>query len=178
MNFQEKFQFCPVCGSKNFIKNNIKSKKCQDCGFVYYLNPSAATAVFIRNEQGELLVCRRVNNPAKGTLDLVGGFIDCDETAEQGIIREIKEETGLDVGTVRYLFSIPNDYLFSDLNIPTMDLFFETTVKKDVEIIPADDVSEAFFVPLKDVDYSLFGLKSIKKAVQFYLESNQFNKTK
>ncbi|MEA4950359.1 MAG: DNA mismatch repair protein MutT, partial [Petrimonas sp.] len=30
------FHFCPKCGSKNFNENNLKSKKCADCGFTYY----------------------------------------------------------------------------------------------------------------------------------------------
>ena len=52
----DKFKFCPVCGSPNFEINNIKSKKCKDCGFSYYLNPSSATVAFILNEKDELLV--------------------------------------------------------------------------------------------------------------------------
>ena len=32
----EKFKYCPVCGSAQFVVNNFKSKKCEDCGFIYY----------------------------------------------------------------------------------------------------------------------------------------------
>lgn len=91
----DKFQYCPICGSSHFEVNNIKSKKCASCGFVYYANPSSATVAFIFNDKGELLVVRRKNEPAKGTLDLPGGFVDMDETGEQGVAREVKEETGL-----------------------------------------------------------------------------------
>ena len=45
----------------------------------------------------ELLVCRRAKEPAKGTLDLPGGFIDMNETGEEGVSREVWEETGLKV---------------------------------------------------------------------------------
>ena len=69
----ELFKFCPVCGSPHFEIHNEKSKKCADCGFVYYFNSSAATVAFILNGKGELLVCRRGKEPAKGTLDLSGG---------------------------------------------------------------------------------------------------------
>ncbi len=51
----DKFQFCPVCGSNHFEINNIKSKKCKDCGFSYYLNPSSATVALILNSKEELL---------------------------------------------------------------------------------------------------------------------------
>ncbi len=85
------FQYCPECGSSHFEVNNEKSKKCTDCGFVYYFNPSSATVALILNDQNELLVCRRAKEPAKGTLDLPGGFIDMNETGEEGVAREVLE---------------------------------------------------------------------------------------
>ena len=87
------FLYCPECGSPHFEVNNEKSKKCTDCGFVYYFNPSAATVALILNEKNKLLVCRRAKEPAKGTLDLPGGFIDMNETGEEGVAREVLEET-------------------------------------------------------------------------------------
>lgn len=98
------FKYCPKCGSIHFEINNEKSKRCADCGFVYYFNPSAATVALIMNEQNELLVCRRAKDPAKGTLDLPGGFIDMAETGEEGVRREVKEETGMEVNKAEYLF--------------------------------------------------------------------------
>ena len=97
MHFLEKFKFCPVCGSQHFVENNEKSKRCENCDFVYFMNPSAANVAFILNERGELLVEKRRNEPGKGTLDLPGGFTDANETGEEGIIREVKEETNLQV---------------------------------------------------------------------------------
>ena len=43
----ELFKFCPKCGSPSFVENNEKSKRCDDCGFVYYFNASSATVAFI-----------------------------------------------------------------------------------------------------------------------------------
>ncbi len=123
----EKFKYCPKCGSKHFDINNEKSKKCDNCGFTYYLNPSSATAAFILNDREELLVERRGKEPAKGMLDLPGGFCDNDETAEEGIAREILEETGINVTSTEYLFSLPNVYLYSGLEIHTLDMFFRCT---------------------------------------------------
>ena len=75
----EKFNYCPICGKDHFEIQDKKSKKCADCGFEYYLNPSSAAAAFIFNDQKELLVLRRKHNPGKGMLDLPGGFADADE---------------------------------------------------------------------------------------------------
>ena len=96
------FKYCPKCGSVHFEINNEKSKRCADCEFVYYFNPSAATVALIMNERNELLVCRRAKDPAKGTLDLPGGFIDMAETGEEGVSREVKEETGLTLTSYQF----------------------------------------------------------------------------
>ena len=109
-----RFHFCPLCGSGRFVEHGANARHCEDCGFTYYTNPRGATVALIINEQGELLCGRRVNDPARGTRDLVGGFLDLDETAEEGMCREILEETGLLVqpSQLHYLFSQPNRYLF------------------------------------------------------------------
>lgn len=169
----DKFGYCPKCGSKHFEENDEKSKKCDNCGFVYYMNPSAATAAFILNEKGELLVERRAKEPAKGTLDLPGGFADCGETAEEGIAREIKEETGLAVKDIEYMFSLPNIYRYSDLDINTLDLFFRCTVDEGAEPEAADDAAECLWIPLSEIHTEQFGLRSIRQALYKFLEERQ-----
>ena len=91
----EVFRFCPKCGSQDFEIHNALSRHCAQCGFTFYQNPRASTAAFILNDKDELLVATRGKEPAKGTLDLPGGFVDNDENAEEGMVREILEETGL-----------------------------------------------------------------------------------
>ncbi|MBP3354052.1 MAG: NUDIX domain-containing protein [Bacteroidales bacterium] len=161
----EKFRFCPACGSNKFEENNAYSKRCTDCGFTYYDNPKAATVAIIMNKKGEILVCRRAKEPAKGTLDLPGGFTDIGETAENGVIREVKEETGLDVTEVTFLFSKPNIYPFSGMIVNTMDLFFLCKVDTDKKPLANDDVAETFFAPLQDLKPEEFGLHSISEAI-------------
>ncbi len=165
----EKFKFCPVCGSANWTEHNFKSKACGDCGFVYYANPCAATAAFILNSRNELLVARRAKEPAKGTLDLVGGFVDMGETIEEGMRREILEETGLEVDGIRYLFSTPNQYLYSGMNIHTLDADFVVRVADDVKPQAADDAADCLWIPVEDVDPAEFGLTSIRRAVERFL---------
>lgn len=167
----DKFKFCPVCGSAHWVENNFKSKRCDDCGFVYYANPASATAAFIINERNELLVVRRAKEPALGTLDLPGGFVDMGENIEQGMRREIEEETGLKVDQIEYLFSTPNEYLFSGMLIHTIDSDYLVRVKSDVHPIGADDAADAHWIPLDEVNPEEFGLLSIRRAVERYLAS-------
>ena len=164
----DRFVFCPVCGSSLFDVNNVKSKKCAHCGFVYYANPSAATAAFILRGN-HLLVARRGKEPAKGTLDLPGGFVDMDETVEEGMAREIREETALNVDRMDYLFSIPNLYNYSGMTIHTIDMFFRVRVDSDACPVAGDDAAELFWMPLANVHPEEFGLWSIRQAVGRFL---------
>jgi ADP-ribose pyrophosphatase YjhB (NUDIX family) len=168
----EVFHFCPKCGSSDFEIHNALSRHCSNCGFTYYQNPRASTAAFILNHKGELLVAQRGKEPAKGTLDLPGGFVDNEETAEQGMVREILEETGLriNVDSVEYLFSIPNIYRYSGMDIHTLDLFFRCYVDEENAVIKAaDDAAELAWVPLNKVYVERFGLRSIRQAVHRFL---------
>ncbi|MEA4935914.1 MAG: NUDIX domain-containing protein [Paludibacter sp.] len=169
MRFDVLFRYCPVCGSKGFKPNNVKSMRCDECGFVMYVNPSAAVAAFIVNHRDELLICTRANDPEKGKFDLPGGFVDENEMAEQAIEREILEELGMKVDAGKYLFSIPNDYLYSGWMLPTLDLFFLFEVGENFVPIPADDVKECSFLPLDQIDVDKFGFKSMRQAVGRFL---------
>ncbi len=168
------FAYCPVCGSKHFSIHNFKSKKCEDCGFTYYANPCSATAAFILRKRGaaeeELLAVRRAKEPAKGTLDLPGGFVDMQETAEEGMRREIKEETGLDVEHVEYLFSTPNVYMYSGMGVHTLDMDYLVHVAADVTVSAADDAAECLWLPLSSINPADFGLTSIRNAVIRFLK--------
>lgn len=178
MNFFDKFKFCPSCGSSKFVKNNDKSKRCENCGFIYYINPFAATASFLQNSDGELLVCRRANEPAKGTLDLPGGFADLGETIEECAIREIEEEIGVRPKNLRFIFSLPNEYLYSGLTVPTMDMFFEGIIENTNAIKPDDDVEECFFIPVRELNPKLFGLKSVRQAVRIFIDKSEIKEKK
>ncbi len=164
----DKFKYCPICGSSHFEEQDEKSKRCNECGFEYYMNPSSANVALILNDKEELLVVRREKEPAKGTLDLPGGFADIGETSEQGVIREVKEETGLNVKKVRYLFSIPNKYRYSDFDIPTLDMFYLCQVDDFTSLKAMDDASEVKWIAIKDIHPKQFGLKSIQQGlIQF-----------
>ena len=171
----DQFKFCPKCGSPRFVENNAKSKHCEACGFTYYFNPSAATVALIENERGEWLCVRRAKEPAKGTLDLPGGFSDMDETSEEGVVREVKEETGLDVDKVVFLFSIPNRYVYSGFTVHTIDMFYRCHAGGQAR--PADDAAEILWLRPEDIHPEDFGLTSIRRGVERLLEENRGKKS-
>ncbi len=160
------FKYCPLCGSSLFIINDFKSKKCTDCSFVYYFNPGAATVAFIFDDAGKLLVARRAKEPAKGTFDLPGGFVDLNETGEEAIRREVEEETHLKIDNFEFVFSLPNIYPYSGFEVHTVDMFFEARIADGSKIVASDDVAELFWIGSDDLKPELFGLNSIRKGVE------------
>lgn len=165
----EKFRHCPVCGSAHIEESSPKSKRCSNCGFEYFINPAAAVAAFIVNEKGDLLVVRRDREPAKGMLDLPGGFLDMGESVEEALLREVMEETNLKIATKRYLFSEPNVYRFSDMDINTSDMFFLCTAENVGEEKAADDARECMWLKREEVRTELFGLRSVRAALRRFM---------
>lgn len=170
MHPEIKFEYCPLCGSHHFAMHSEKSRKCENCGFEYFLNPSSANVAFILNSRGELLVEKRKLEPAKGTLDLPGGFADSGETAEEGVIREVKEETGLTVKKATYIFSQPNIYRYSNMDIPTLDMFFLCEVENTEQLQAADDAAECMWIGLDDIHTEQFGLRSVRWGLSKFIE--------
>ena len=109
---------------------------------------------------------RRAFNPAKGTLDLPGGFVDPGESIEAGCLREVQEETGAAAEIVRYLFSIPNTYCYSDFNVHTADSFFLCRLIGEKAVKACDDAAALYWIPLEKVNPVDFGLHSIRQGVE------------
>ena len=172
----EKFLFCPCCGEPRFVVNNASSKRCESCGFIYYFNPRAAVVAVIRDEKGRLLVARRAHNPAKGTLDLPGGFTECYEKAEESLSREVLEETGISIHSAQYLFSEPNIYTYSGFDVHTMDLFFEVRVDSSINYHSNDDVASLQWIAPEDINPADFGLSSIRRGIVRLLQEFPYKK--
>lgn len=66
------------------------------------------------------------------------------ETGEEGVSREVEEETGLKVKKATYLFSLPNIYIYSGFPVHTLDMFFLCQVEDTSHFEAMDDVADSF----------------------------------
>ena len=167
------FKYCPHCGSPRFADHNAYSRRCADCGFTFYANAAAATVAVILNERNELLCVRRKNDPAKGTLDLPGGFVDAGEGITDGLVREVREEVGGEVVKSEYLFSLPNTYPYSDHLVHTADAFFRCTLSNAADVKAADDAESFAWIPVSQLDAEAFGLHSIRQGIALLIKMYQ-----
>ena len=70
---------------------------CVACGFIAYINPRLVVTTIPVLDDGRVMLLRRAIEPGYGAWAQPGGFLEADETAIQGAVRETMEETGLEV---------------------------------------------------------------------------------
>ena len=155
------FAYCPGCGRRIQPASTPNPLHCTRCGFTLYRNVAAAVCALI-SSNGKLLATVRRNPPAAGSLDLPGGFVDPNESAEQALARELEEELGLKVTRCSYFASHPNLYPCLGITYRTLDLAFICEVDSYRTIHCADDVTDIRWIDPSSSDLSLFGLESIR----------------
>lgn len=91
------FAFCPRCAAPlvRGPQAGRERAQCPSCGWVHWDNPTPVVAAIIEYD-GKVLLARNVAWPEK-MFALVAGFLERDETPQEAVAREVKEETGLDV---------------------------------------------------------------------------------
>ena len=159
------FRHCPKCGIESGEPPRAPRFHCAHCHFVFFFNPAVAAAVFLTDPRRGLLLLRRSREPARGQLTLPGGFIDYFETAEEGLRREIREETGLDVEELRFLCSQVNRYEYQGITYPVVDLFFTGDFPGKHEPRPLDGADALCWLRPEDVPLEQLAFPSVRAAL-------------
>jgi 8-oxo-dGTP diphosphatase len=95
---REEYKYCPQCGTELGKKtdHDVERPACANCGFVHYRNPAPAAGAVVF-DSGRLLLVRRAHPPYVGKWTVPAGFIEWGESPEDTAVRELKEETNLDI---------------------------------------------------------------------------------
>jgi len=87
------------CHTYIYKKTDLEQKKrkvCKKCGFIDYKNPKiVAGSLVVKNNK--ILLCRRAIEPSYGKWTFPSGYLDANETPEEGAIREAKEEVNIKI---------------------------------------------------------------------------------
>ena len=101
-------RFCGVCGGPMRLHTDI-SKRCEHCGKEVW--PQVAPAIIVRITRGDdEVLMARARNFRGDFYGLIAGFVETGETLEEAVVREVREETGLEVKNIRYFDSQPWPY--------------------------------------------------------------------
>ena len=104
-------------------------------------------------QDGKILIVRRGSEPGKGKWSVPGGLVELGETVEQAVVREVREECGLDV-EVDKLIDIVDSMTFDKngrlkYHFIILDFFVKI---KGGKLRPGDDAKEALWVSLEEVE--------------------------
>lgn len=103
LHWHENSRFCSVCGTAQQWLPGEWGKLCSECNSHHFPHIHPCVIVIVRRP-GEILMTRQATWPA-GRYSLVAGFLDMGECLEEAVVREVKEETGVDIENVRYIGS-------------------------------------------------------------------------
>ena len=95
------WRFCPLCGEA--IEKVDDRAECRACGYVGYANAVPGAEAVCFDVRGRVLLGRRAFDPGAGRWDLPGGFVHEDEHPLDGLRREIREETQLEIEPLDFL---------------------------------------------------------------------------
>lgn len=106
-------RFCLLCGNE-LVSRHVEGRarlRCGRCSFVLYGNPASAAAGVVLDGSGRVLLIQRAIEPFRGHWALPAGYQEADEDPALTAIREVREETGLEVQVVTLLdlLFIPED---------------------------------------------------------------------
>jgi NAD+ diphosphatase len=132
---------CPRCGSQLTRGDDVV--ECSACGFFLYAHSAVTASALPEDDAGRVLLARRAHEPFRGLWDVVGGFLTEGEHPVDGVRREVREETGVELDLGSFLGVWTGDYG----GRATLNLFWLGRMQ-DGELTAADDVAELrWFAP-------------------------------
>jgi len=164
------YSHCPLCGSTEYALQRGRTRRCAKCGHQDFNNPITAVAALILDADDQLLLIRRAREPSKGKLAMPGGFVDAGESLETAVQREVEEEIGLTLTSLRYLCSGPNQYVYHDLARPVCDVFFEASTRSFDVVMQESEVAGWELAALTDIAPEALAFDSMRAALEILIQ--------
>ncbi len=105
IHWHERHGFCAACGSKTQMADAGYRRHCPSCKTDHFPRTDPVVIMAVKHE-GKILLGRQ-KAWAPGMYSAIAGFMEPGETIEQAVAREVREETGVQVGKVTYVASQP-----------------------------------------------------------------------
>ena len=140
--------------------DSLPREVCDACGEIHYRNPKLVVGA-IAGYQGRILLCRRAIEPRYGYWTLPAGFMENDETAAQGALRETLEEAGA---------RIEIDAPFSLISVPRVNqvhLFYRARLL-DLEFKPGEESLEVALVDEAGVPWKEIAFRTVALSLQHW----------
>jgi NAD+ diphosphatase len=98
-------QYCGHCATPTTQLTHERAKRCPNCGLVNY--PRLSPAVIVLISRGDEVLLARAQRFPEGMYSILAGFVEAGESLEEAIVREVREEVGIEIANLRYFGSQP-----------------------------------------------------------------------
>lgn len=147
------YKFCPACKTE-LQRKSIDGRRrffCPGCDFIFWNNPKPVVSILI-SKKNEILMLQRANEPLKNYWCLPGGYVNYDETPEEALTREVKEELGkrISIDGLIGVYRIDNDP--RGINI---DIIYKGRIKGEINL------------SIEHQDYRFFGPDQLPKKIAY-----------
>lgn len=133
--------------------DTLERHVCETCGFIAYENPKIVVGAVVRHD-GRILMCRRAIEPRRGFWTIPAGYLELNETAEEGVRREAVEEACAEI-ELRGLLAV-----YSVPRISQVQLMFRARLAAP-EFAPGPESLEvALFAP-EEIPYDALAFPSV-----------------
>jgi NAD+ diphosphatase len=105
LHWHRSHAFCAACGHPSDSVEGGWQRRCPACGASHF--PRTDPVVIMLVTRGNAVLMGRSPGWPEGMFSLLAGFVEPGETVEAAVRREVAEESGVQVGAVRYLASQP-----------------------------------------------------------------------
>jgi ADP-ribose pyrophosphatase YjhB (NUDIX family) len=144
----DELKFCPRCASPLEWRafDDARHPACTSCEFVLWQNPKPSVEALITRGQPpdiEVLLGRRVADPAQRQWDIPGGFVNADDVLEERLLTECRREMGVEVA-VKELLGVFNDEFFGE---PIIEIIYRCEIVSGTPR-PAGPIDDVRWFPL------------------------------
>jgi len=145
--------------------DNRERLVCRDCGYISYSNPKVVTgSVAVWPATGAILLCRRAIEPQPGRWTLPAGYLELNETTEQGAVREAAEEA---------CAAIEIDRLLAIYNVPRISqvqtIYRARLIAPDVAV--GEETLEVGLFDWADIPWDEIAFPTVRWALEQYWQS-------
>lgn len=159
-------KFCSACARPLRVAEVQGRRRgvCSGCGKIHYANPLPVASSLLVNGAREVLLVKRLNEPAKGAWCLPVGFAETGETIEEATMRELLEETGVEGAILQLVDVCSEDNPFYG------DMLFVTFLMKKIggQEQAGDDAAAVQYFPLDALPPLAF--EAQERALERYLK--------
>ncbi len=142
--------------------DNLERLVCDACGYIHYDNPKIVVGA-VAVSRGRILLCRRAIEPRKGYWTIPAGYLELNESSEEGALREAREEANAELRLTGLLavYNVPR--------ISQVQLIYRAELVRE-DVSAGEESQEVGLFTAEDIPWRDLAFPSVRWALTQFAE--------